>query len=739
MTAQKDSNQSKDKTGNCPVVHPYDESSGGGTTIKEWWPHSLNLSILRQHAPSSNPLKADFNYPDEFNKLDLKEVKEEIVQVMKDSQDWWPADWGHYGPFFIRMAWHSTGTYRVIDGRSGGGGGNQRFAPLNSWPDNASLDKARRLLWPVKKKYGVKLSWGDLIVLAGNVALEDMGLETYGFGGGREDLWESQMDINWGSENEWLGDERHNKEGELSGALAADHMGLIYVNPEGAGGEPDPLKSAKFIRQSFKRMAMNDEETVALIAGGHTFGKAHGASSDEYVGPAPEEAPMEQQGLGWASSYKSGKGADAFTSGIEGAWTQKPTQWGMDFLENLLEHEWVLTKSPAGAFQWKPKDNSIEKVPDPFNPDKENAPFMLTTDLSLKLDPIYGKITRHYYENPDEFAEAFAKAWFKLTHRDMGPKTRYLGPEVPEEDLLWQDPIPAVNHQLINDADIEDLKGKISDTELSISELVSTAWASASTYRNTDKRGGANGARIRFSPLKDWEVNKPEQLKKVLNILKAIQEDFNESQAGNKKVSLADLIVLAGNVGVEEAARKAGFDITIPLTTGRGDASEEMTDKEAMQYLKPEADGFRNYFNPQYSKNSSVEDLLVDKAQLLNLTVPEMTVLIGGMRMLDMNYDDSKHGVFTDNPGTLSNDFYINLLDMGTVWEVHEDNENYYIGRDRASGNPKWTASRADLVFGSHAELRSIAEYYASEDEAFVNDFVKAWAKVMNLDRFDLR
>jgi catalase-peroxidase len=682
----------------------------------------------------------DFDYAEEFEKLDLDAVKQDLSDLMTDSQEWWPADWGHYGPLFIRMAWHSAGTYRVADGRGGGGTGNQRFAPVNSWPDNVSLDKARRLLWPIKKKYGKKLSWGDLMILAGNVALESMGFETFGFGGGREDVWEPEKDINWGPEHEWLADERHDEDGNLEGRLAADHMGLIYVNPEGPNGEPDPEKSAKFIRQSFKRMAMNDEETVALIAGGHTFGKVHGAAPEEHNGPDPEAAPIEQQGLGWENDYGTGKGADTITSGLEGAWTNKPTEWDMGFFENLFEYEWELTKSPAGKWQWVPKDGTGDgTVPDAHDPSKKNPPMMLTTDIALKVDPEYEKISRRFYENPDEFADVFARAWFKLVHRDMGPKSRYLGPEVPEEDLIWQDPIPEVDHELINDEDVAELKAKILDTDLTVSELVSTAWASASTFRGSDKRGGANGGRIRLAPQKDWEVNNPEQLAKVLETLEDIQKAFNDAQSGDKEVSMADLIVLGGCAAIEKAAKKAGHDITVPFTPGRADATEEQTDEESFEWLKPEADGFRNYYNT--TRNATAEEMLVDKAQLLTLTAPEMTVLLGGMRVLDTNYDQSEHGVFTDNPGALTNDFFLNLLDLSTKWEPTSDERELFEGLDRDSGEVKWTATRADLIFGSNSELRAIAEVYGSEDseEKFLNDFVAAWDKVMNLDRFDLK
>ncbi len=713
--------------------------AGGGTINRDWWPTKLNLDILRLHSSESNPLGGDFDYAKEFNKLDLKAVKQDINHLMNDSQEWWPADWGHYGPLFIRMAWHDAGTYRVTDGRGGAGTGNQRFAPLNSWPDNVSLDKARRLLWPVKQKYGNKLSWADLLILAGNCALESMGFKTFGFGGGRTDIYESEKDINWGPENEWLADERHDDEGNLEGRLAADHMGLIYVNPEGPNGEPNPEKAANFIRQSFMRMAMDDYETVALIAGGHTFGKVHGAVTEDHVGPDPEAAPIEQQGFGWVNDSGTGKGADTFTSGLEGAWTNQPINWDMGFFENLFNYDWELTKSPAGKHQWTPKNGAGDgTVPDAHITNKKNAPIMLTTDLALKVDPEYKKISKYFYENPDEFADAFARAWFKLTHRDMGPKARYLGPEVPKVDLIWQDPIPAVTHELINDKDIAGLKEKILDSGLTVSELVSTAWASASTYRGSDYRGGANGARIRLAPQKDWEVNNPKQLTKVLKTLEGVQKAFNDAQPGNKKVSLADLIVLGGCAGVEHAAAKAGHKVTVPFTPGRADASQEQTDEESFEYLKPAADGFRNYYQPV--RNASVEEMLIDKAQLLTLAIPEMTVLLGGMRVLDTNYDQSKKGVFTDKPGTLTNDFFVNLLDMSTAWKATSDAREEFEGRDRKSGNLKWTGTRADLIFGSNAELRAVAEIYALNDaeEKFVKDFVAAWDKVMNLDRFDL-
>jgi len=712
-----------------------------GTSNRDWWPNRLNLDILRQHSALASPMDASFNYAKEFKSLDLKAVKKDISDLMTQSQEWWPADFGHYGPLFIRMAWHSAGTYRVADGRGGGGTGNQRFAPLNSWPDNVNLDKSRLLLWPVKQKYGKKISWADLMILAGNVALESMGFRTFGFGGGREDLWEPEKDINWGPEQEWLADERHDADGNLKGRLAADHMGLIYVNPEGPNAEPDPAKSAKYIRQSFKRMAMNDEETVALIAGGHTFGKVHGAAPEKHLGPDPESAPIEQQGQGWKNSYGTGKGAHTITSGLEGAWTNEPIKWDMGFFENLFEYEWELTKSPAGKHQWKPKgDAGKDTVPDAHDPNKRHAPMMLTTDLALKVDPEYEKISRRFYENPDVFADAFAKAWFKLVHRDMGPASRYLGPEVPEEDFTWQDPIPEVDHVLVGDADTRELKKKILNSGLSVSELVSAAWASASTFRGSDYRGGANGARVRLAPQNSWEVNNPEQLSKVLNKLEAIQKAFNGAQSGNKKVSLADLIVLGGCAGIEQAAKNAGHEVTVPFTPGRMDASEEQTDVESFELLKPRSDGFRNYIMDDSRITASAEELLIDKAQLLTLSPPEMTVLVGGMRVLNTNYDQSQHGVFTKNPGTLTNDFFLNLLDLGTTWKAVSDKEQVFEGSDRATGAKKWTGTRVDLIFGSNSELRAIAEVYGSQDsgEKFVKDFVAAWDKVMNLDRFDL-
>jgi catalase-peroxidase len=723
----------------CPVTgHGAKPVAGGGTRNRDWWPNKLNINILRQHSSKSNPMGEDFNYAEAFKSLDLAAVKKDLTDLMTDSQDWWPADWGHYGPLFIRMAWHSAGTYRVTDGRGGGGTGNQRFAPLNSWPDNVSLDKARRLLWPLKQKYGKKLSWADLMILAGNVALESMGFKTFGFAGGREDIWEPEEDIYWGSEGKWLEDQRHNEKGELEGPLAADHMGLIYVNPEGPNGDPDPKKAAHYIRQSFALMAMNDEETVALIAGGHSFGKVHGAAPDTNLGPDPEAAPLEEQGLGWKNKYGKGNAEDTITSGLEGTWTKTPIQWSINFLENLFDYEWELTKSPAGAWQWKPRGQAgAGSVPDAHIPGKMNQPFMLTTDLSLRFDPDYEKISRRFLENPAEFEDAFARAWFKLTHRDMGPKSRYLGPEVPAEDLLWQDPIPEVTHKLIDENDVADLKGKILDSGLSVSELVSTAWASASTYRDSDKRGGANGARIRLAPQKDWEVNNPKQLAKVLETLEGIQKEFNNA-GGEKQVSLADLIVLGGCAAVQKAAKDAGFDVAVPFTPGRADASQEQTDVENFKYLEPLADGFRNYMKVKYM--GSAEEMLVDRAQLLTLTPPEMTALVGGLRVLNTNYDGSKHGVFTDKPGTLSNDFFVNLLDMRTVWKAVSEDKEQYEGHDRKTGDLKWTGTRVDLLFGSNSELRALAEVYGSADgqEKFVHDFVAVWNKVMNLDRYDL-
>jgi catalase-peroxidase len=735
--------------------------AGGGIRNRDWWPNQLNLQVLRQHSSKSDPMDKDFNYAKEFKSLDLEAVKKDLHALMTDSQDWWPADFGHYGPLFIRMAWHSAGTYRVGDGRGGAGSGQQRFAPLNSWPDNVSLDKARRLLWPIKQKYGKKISWADLMILAGNVALESMGFKTFGFAGGREDVWEPDEAVYWGSEKTWLGADiryGHGSQGvpgkdgvvvsdddpngkihsrNLENPLAASHMGLIYVNPEGPDGVPDPIAAAKDIRDTFGRMAMNDEETVALIAGGHSFGKTHGAAPSSFVGKEPEAADIEEQGLGWRNSYGSGKGADTITSGLEVTWTTTPTKWSNNFFENLFKYDWELTKSPGGAHQWVAKD-AEEIIPHAFDPSKKLKPTMLTTDLSLKLDPGFAKISRHFYENPDAFADAFARAWFKLTHRDLGPRSRYLGPEVPKEVLLWQDPIPERDHELINDSDIADLKKKVLASSLSISELVVTAWASASTFRGGDKRGGANGARIRLAPQKDWEVNNPAQLQKVLSVLEKIQQEFNSAQKDNKKVSLADLIVLAGCAAVEKAASDAGYPVSVPFAPGRMDATQEQTDVESIGYLEPIADGFRNYRKSK--SHVSTEELLIDKAELLTLTPPELTVLVGGMRALNANFDGSKHGVFTQRPGQLTNDFFVNLLDMNTSWKAMSDDKELFLGSDRATGQPKWTATRADLVFGSNSELRALAEVYGSNDakEKFVRDFVAAWNKVMNLDRFDL-
>ncbi|WP_440999458.1 catalase/peroxidase HPI [Fodinibius sp. SL11] len=740
MNKDKDQKTSSSNESKCPFHNGgSNETAASGTKLDKWWPERLNVDMLRQHSSKGKPMDEDFDYAEEFQKLDFETVKQDLHDLMTDSKEWWPADWGHYGGLFIRMSWHAAGTYRVSDGRGGAAGGQQRFAPLNSWPDNANLDKARRLLWPIKKKYGRKLSWADLLVLAGNVAMESMGFETFGFAGGREDDWEPDTSVNWGSEEEWLDDERHDEEGNLKGPLAADHMGLIYVNPEGPNGEPDPEKSAHFIRQSFSRMAMNDEETVALIAGGHTFGKTHGAGPLEHKGPEPEAADIEEQGFGWISDYGSGKAGDTITDGEEGAWTNDPTQWDMGFFENLFEYEWELTKSPAGSYQWQPKDGAGDgMVPDAHDPNKKNAPMMLTTDLALKVDPEYRKISKRFYENPEEFADAYARAWFKLIHRDMGPKSRYLGPEVPEEDLIWQDPIPEVDYELIDEKDIEELKGKILGTDLSVSELVKTAWASASTYRDSDKRGGANGARVRLAPQKDWEVNNPEQLAKALKVLEGIQKEFNNAQSGNKRVSLADLIVLGGAAAVEKAAKDAGHEIEVPFTPGRNDATAEQTDEDSFEWLKPNADGFRNYYNSEC--NAKPEEMLVDKAQLLSLTPPEMTVLVGGMRTLNTNYDDSDYGVFTDQPETLTNDFFVNLLDMDYEWKATSDDELFFEGQDRKTGDVKWRATRVDLIFGSHSELRALSESYAADDaeEKFVKDFVDAWTKVMQLDRFDL-
>ena len=725
----------------CPVMHgPHRQMAGASFSNKHWWPNQLSLKLLHQNSPVSDPMDTEFNYADEFKSVDLDALKKDIEALMTTSQDWWPADWGHYGAFFIRMAWHSAGTYRISDGRGGSSSGAQRFAPLNSWPDNVNLDKARRLLWPIKQKYGRKISWADLIILAGNCAIESMGLETFGFGGGREDVWEPEEDIYWGPETTWLGDERYSGDRELANPLGAVQMGLIYVNPEGPNGKPDPLASAKDIRETFARMAMNDYETVALIAGGHTFGKCHGAADpDQYVGREPEGASIEAQGIGWGSSFGSGKGGDTISSGLEGAWTNNPVKWDNGYFDNLFNYEWELTKSPAGAQQWTPKDASAAgNVPDAHDPSKKNAPMMATTDIALKIDPIYAPISKHFHENPDELAGAFARAWFKLTHRDMGPVSRYLGSEVPKEELLWQDPVPAVTHELIGEQDIAALKGTILASGLSIAELVSTAWASASTFRGSDKRGGANGARVRLAPQKDWEVNQPAQLATVLQTLERIQADFNGSQSGSKKVSLADLIVLGGCAGIEHAAKNAGHHVRVPFTPGRTDASPEQTDVESFAVLEPTADGFRNYAGPGHSRTA--EELLVDRAQLLTLTAPEMTVLLGGLRVLNTNAGQSKHGVFTDRPETLTNDFFTNLLDMNTTWQASARSEDVFEGRHPATGELKWTGTRVDLVFGSNSQLRALAEVYACDDakEKFVRDFVAAWDKVMNLDRFDL-
>ncbi|MBN1973389.1 MAG: catalase/peroxidase HPI [Sedimentisphaerales bacterium] len=724
----------------CPVTGRSSKSiAGGGTSNRDWWPNQLNLKILHQHSNLSNPMSKEFNYAEEFKKLDLQAVKKDLYALMTNSQDWWPADYGHYGPLFIRMAWHSAGTYRINDGRGGAGSGSQRLAPLNSWPDNVNLDKARRLLWPIKQKYGKKISWADLMILAGNCALESMGFKTFGFGGGRVDVWEPEEDVYWGSEDKWLGDKRYSGNRDLENPLAAVQMGLIYVNPEGPNGQPIPAESAHDVRQTFARMAMNDEETVALVAGGHTFGKCHGAGPATHVGPEPEAAPIEQMGLGWKSSFGSGKGGDTISSGLEGAWKPNPTKFDLGYLRILFKYEWELLKSPAWAYIWLAKDVAeTDMVADAHDPSKKHRPMMTTADLSLKFDPAYEKIARRYLANPREFTDAFARAWFKLTHRDMGPRSRYLGPEVPTEELIWQDPVPAVDHELINAQDITKLKDKILASGLSVSNLVSTAWASASTFRGSDKRGGANGARIRLAPQKDWEVNEPEQLKTVLQKLEKIQKEFNNSQSGGKKVSLADLIVLGGCAGIEQAAKNAGHNITVPFIPGRTDASQEQTDEASFAVLEPKADGFRNYQKTKYAV--SVEEMLVDRAQLLTLTAPEMTVLIGGMRVLNANFKQSQHGVFTKRPETLTNDFFVNLLDMGTEWKAASKNADVFEGRDRATGELKWTGTRADLIFGSNSQLRALAEVYGCRDsqEKFVYDFVAAWNKVMNLDRFDL-
>ncbi len=720
----------------CPFNHG--QLATKGTTNRDWWPNQLNLRILHQHSTKSDPMGKDFDYAQEFQSLDFAALKKDITDLMTDSQDWWPADFGHYGPFFIRMAWHSAGTYRTGDGRGGGGNGSQRFAPLNSWPDNGNLDKARRLLWPIKQKYGRKISWADLMILTGNVALESMGFKTFGFAGGRADIWEPEEDIYWGPERKWLDDQRYTGDRNLANPLAAVQMGLIYVNPEGPNGNPDPLAAARDIRETFARMAMNDEETVALIAGGHTFGKCHGAGDAKNVGPEPEAAPIEEQGFGWKNSFRSGKGADAITSGLEVTWTQTPTQWSNFYFENLFGHEWELTKSPAGANQWVAK-GAEATIPDAFDSSKKLLPTMLTTDLSLRFDPAYEKISRRFLENPDQFADAFARAWFKLTHRDMGPRSRYLGSDVPTETLVWQDPIPAVDHPLIDEADATNLKNQILASGLTVSELVSTAWASASTFRGSDKRGGANGARIRLAPQKDWEINEPDQLSKVLSILERIQGEFHAAQNGGKKVSLADLIVLAGCAGVELAASNAGHDVTVPFTPGRMDASQADTEVDSFGVLEPLADGFRNYQKTRFS--ISAEELLLDRAQLLTLTAPEMTVLVGGLRALNANFEKSQHGVFTKRPATLTNDYFVNLLDMGTEWKPVTKDAEVFEGRDRKTGDLKWNGTRVDLVFGSHSQLRALSEVYGTSDSEtkFVHDFIAAWNKVMNLDRFELK
>lgn len=724
----------------CPVTGQMSKPiSGGGASNRDWWPNSLNLKILHQHSQKSNPMGETFNYNEEFKKLDLSALKKDLYALMTDSQDWWPADWGHYGGLFIRMAWHSAGTYRMGDGRGGAGTGNQRLAPLSSWPDNVNLDKARRLLWPIKQKYGKKISWADLMILAGNCALESMGFKTFGFAGGRVDVWEPEEDIYWGSEDKWLGDNRYSGKRDLENPLAAVQMGLIYVNPEGPNGNPDPVASGLDVRETFARMAMNDEETVALVAGGHTFGKCHGAGPATHVGPEPEGAPIEEQGLGWKSSFGKGKGGDTISSGIEGAWKPNPTKWDMGYLKVLFKYEWELVKSPAGANQWLAKDVEDEDmVVDAHDPSKKRRPMMTTADLSLRFDPIYEPISRRYLANPKEFADAFARAWFKLTHRDMGPRSRYLGPEVPKEALIWQDPIPAVNHKLINKSDATALRSKILASGLSVSELVTTSWASASTFRGSDMRGGANGARIRLAPQKDWEVNEPARLAKVLKVLERIQKAFNKEQTGDKKISLADVIVLGGSAGIEQAAKNAGYKITVPFTPGRMDASPKQTDAASFAVLEPKADGFRNYQKTKYAV--SAEDLLVDKAQLLTLTAPEMTVLIGGLRVLGANFGGSRHGVFTLRQETLTNDFFVNLLDMGTEWKPSANDPDVFEGRDRKNGESRWTATRVDLIFGANSQLRAIAEVYGCADsqEKFLQDFVAAWNKVMNLDRFDL-
>ena len=725
----------------CPFTGgAQQKTAGGGRSNRDWWPNQLNLGILRQHADLSNPMDKDFNYTEEFKKLDLKAVKKDLFELMTNSQDWWPADYGHYGPFFIRMAWHSAGTYRISDGRGGSGSGAQRFAPLNSWPDNANLDKARLLLWPIKQKYGKKISWADLMILTGNCALESMGFKTFGYAGGREDVWEPLQDIYWGNETEWLGDKRHTGNRELENPLGAVQMGLIYVNPEGPNGKPDPLAAAHDIRETFGRMAMNDEETVALIAGGHTFGKTHGAADPgKYVGVEPAGATIEEQGTGWRNSFGAGNAGDTITSGIEGAWTSTPAKWSNDFFDHLFGFEWELTKGPGGAHQWKPKDDGgAGTIPDAHDKTKKHAPFMLTTDLALKTDSNYLAISKRFHEHPDQFADAFARAWYKLTHRDMGPKERYLGPEVPSEELLWQDPIPAVDYEVINEKDIASLKATLLSSGLSVSQMISTAWASASTYRGSDKRGGTNGGRIRLAPQKDWEVNNPDQLAKVLTTLEGIKKDFDSTKSSGKKVSIADLVVLAGCAGIEQACKKAGHSITVPFTPGRADASQDHTDVASFAALEPGADGFRNYFHLRHK--ATPEEMLIDKAQLLTLTAPELTVLLGGLRTINLNFDHSQNGVFTKHEGVLSNDFFINLLDMNTTWKATSDAQDLFEGRDRKSGDRKWKGTRVDMIFGSNSELRALAEVYACSDaqEKFMKDFIAAWVKVMNLGRFDL-
>ncbi len=724
----------------CPVTGAAQKAgAGSGTVNRDWWPNQLKLGILHQHSAKSNPMDKSFDYAEEFKNLDLAAVKQDLFELMTTSQDWWPADYGHYGPLFIRMAWHAAGTYRIGDGRGGGGTGNQRFAPLNSWPDNGNLDKARMLLWPVKQKYGKQLSWADLLILAGNCALESMGFKTFGFAGGRPDIWEPEQDIYWGSEDIWLDDKRYSGDRDLESPLGAVQMGLIYVNPEGPNGNPDPVASGRDIRETFGRMAMNDEETVALVVGGHTFGKCHGAGQAELIGPEPEGAPIEQQGLGWKNSSGTGVGGDAFTTGLEGAWTNNPTQWDNGYLDNLFGYEWECVKSDAGAWQWAPKDGAgADTVPDAHDPSKRHAPMMTTADMAMRMDPIYEPIARRFHENPDELADAFARAWFKLTHRDMGPRSRYLGAEVPAEELIWQDPVPAATHDPLDAQDIAELKSSILDSGLSVSELVSTAWASASTFRGSDMRGGANGARIRLAPQKDWEVNRPEQLAGVLSTLEGIQQSFNRSHANGKGVSLADLIVLGGCAAIEKAAQDAGHNVTVPFTPGRTDATQQQTDVESFAVLEPHADGFRNYLKQSYAV--STEELLVDRAQLLTLTAPEMTALVGGMRVLGTNAGQTDHGVLTSRPGALSNDFFVNLLDLGTSWKAVDDTDEVFEGRNRATGELKWTATRSDLIFGSNSQLRALAEVYGCADsgEKFVEDFVAAWDKVMNLDRFDV-